>query len=550
VCLLLPHTAAAVRLAAAAAVTAAAVAVTAAAAATSAAAAAATDAQGTASQQEPTLGFGIDADMQAEADDADTQQQHEQQDAAALGYSDPPPLQHMLPGLLGHDTGALLEQKGAFFRKGGAVAGSDFEFVAIAGRGTDVTSRRVAAVPPSFARTHGAAASGGRYRHSAFDTSIQQDDLEFTWQGQGQTLEHNWVRKRPALLQTAQQRQQLQDQQRAVIRLDDEQQQEQHQQRPAGAAAGSALLVRPVGLQDLQLQLAKAAAAPTSMQQQPRSAAITPLLPATAAISSSAAAVDAALMLGRSFRAGWGPGGQLVVPCNPRCNPSSSSSRASGQQQQQQQQVLPFIELRQLSPLAYVSLPGSSSSTTAGQAAAVAGMQERILSGLQLHLDHSQPTGAAAAAAAGSGAWQLVGDSRAIGGYVSNQLAAMDAAASVASEAAARSRDGDSSSSSSTAVAAAGCTDHLRQLWRLLQLLYESIEGQDDDLDDSAAAAAGYCESDADMGEGQEGYRMADGAVPFKQFALAAMQRKANLSTWLQLKLRPQVCGRGVQAER
>lgn len=467
--------------------------------------------------------------MQAEADDADTQQQREQREAAAAAFSEPP-LQHMLPGLLGHDAGALLEQKGAFFHRGGAAAGGDdFTFAAGGRRVTDLRARAAAAAPPAFAQQY-----GRQHGRSAYGTAVQQQDGGEDHVAQGRSFEHSWVRRRPALLQSAQQRQQQRKEQQrgALVAFGDEQQQREDSAaaaRPVGAGTGSALLVRPLAPQDLQLQISKAVGL-SGMQQQGRLAVITPLLPATAAISSSAAAVDAALMLGRSFRVGWGSNGQLVVPCNPHL---SSSSTGAGQLQQQQQS--PTVELRQLQPLAAVALPGSvssSSSTAAGSAAAVTGMRQRVLSGLQLHLENSQPADAYHTGGADA-PWELLCDRDQVSGYVSALLSAIEAAADAA---ATDSIDADSSSSS--AADAAGCTDHLRQLWLLLQLLFEYIEGQDDylELDNDTAAAGVNGVGDDDMGEGSEGELSAP-----KQHAVAEMQRKAALSKWLQVKLRPQV---------
>jgi hypothetical protein len=178
-------------------------------------------------------------------------------------------------------------------------------------------------------------------------------------------------------------------------------------------------------------------------------------------------------------------------------------------------------------------------------------MQQRVISGLQLHLEHSQPAAAAAAAAP---AWRLYCDSKALHMYVHSQLSNLDAAAAVAGDG-----GGASSSSSggrpavSAAAEAAGCSQQVQELWLLLQLLFEYIEGQDDDLegdDDTAAAAAaanGDNMMDADMVGLQDGpmNSSSDGSRGGKQCALAGMQRKAALSSWLKQKLRPQVCWGG-----
>jgi hypothetical protein len=400
-------------------------------------------------------------------DDEGSGEQQQQGSGAGFGSV---PLQHALPALMGHNAESLMNLRGAFFRRGGteaATAAADDDAAVGAPVSPMQTAERF-----SSSRSQGLGYSG--------------------FEGQ-RGPEHSWQRPRLALLQRQQQQHSPSRPQQQLALYEFPSPQQQQQQLDGGSSSSATLVLAPMTPQTLlhlkKRQQQQAAAAGGSGLT--AAAKIGSLLPAASAISSSSAVVDASLMLGRSFRPSWGPNGVLAIPLNPGLNPGPGSAKTPGAINSSgstaEDAGVACIELRQLHPIAAVR---GSSSSGVPRAAAAAAMQQRVLSGLELHLQYSSSTAAAAAAAAsaqqqngddamqvedeqqqqdaaaaaaaGSASqWQLQLSRKQLGGYVQEQVQGVDLGA-----AAAAAGDG----SDAAAAAAGGCGQHMRDLWQLVKV--------------------------------------------------------------------------------
>jgi hypothetical protein len=277
------------------------------------------------------------------------------------------PLQHSLPALLSLQPGNLAAMRDSFFRQGGAMA-------------ADVASAEAASMAMALPGDIGGLSGRGTAQEGG--TGLGQRPRGVL------SAAHNWARPRPALLRGA---------------------------ADGGGGGGgmaaehpasTALVVRP--------------SSPSRVK-----ALASQLVPPAAADTVAGNVCDAFMLLGRSFRAGFGPIGQLAVPVN--------ASAAVGA-------TAPTVRLARLSPLARVrpadaapaavDAPLRMPAGSAACAAALSGLRRRTLAALEAHLAMSSavdPGEQEGEEGDGSGApcWQLECGRRQVGRLVEEQLAAL-----------------------------------------------------------------------------------------------------------------------------
>jgi hypothetical protein len=239
-------------------------------------------------------------------------------------------------------------------------------------------------------------------------------------------------------------------------------------------------------------------------------ARLTPLVPRPATGPSSVC--DAFMLMGPSFRPSFGPGGQLAVPVN-------ASNTAGG--------PAPLISITRISPLAPVRAADSTPAAVDAQKAphggapgraGMAALRRRTLSALEAHLAMSVQCDAEDGGEEGqrrgkqaqrvkqpleqpTPRWQLVCSRRQLPDLVQSQLSAL----------------GRPEGST---------TAHAAELWQLVQVLFEHIEGEGGDDGDDASVA------DAMSVGGDDGAASVLGG-DCGRVRLAAFKRRAALSQWL-----------------
>ena len=408
-------------------------------------------------------------------------------EADGAGAAAAEPLQHSLPALLSLQPARLAAMRDSFFRQGGAAA-------------ADAASAEaaLAVVPPGEQSFGGRlAADGGVVRRAAGDAPASSV--------------HNWTRPRPALLAAA-----------GEARGGEQQQQQQQQQQSLALVAGMSSPTR--------LRTAAARAGP--------------LVPESALSAASGSVCDAFLLAGRSFRAGFGPGGRLAYAVN-AASPVGAPA--------------PAIAVARVSPVAGVRASGNAApavdagaraSVLAAPPSAAAALRRRTLGALEAHLAMSRRAEASAedaAAAAGRTRskqrqqqqqqqpavdalhWQLVCTRRQLPRLVDRQIAALGAPQQ-------QQQQQPDGGASATDVGRAA------ELWRLVRVLFEHVDGEEGGSDDEEGqeeandAAGGDGDGDDAMSLGGDdaagsvfgGERRRQSSV-----RLAAYRRRAALSHWL-----------------
>jgi hypothetical protein len=374
------------------------------------------------------------------------------------------PLQHSLPALLALQPGNFAAMRESFFREGGATA-------------ADVASAEAASM--AVALPSGARGPGGRVAaQEAAAAALRR-------RGRGApAAAHNWARPRPALLRAA-----------AVA--------------AAGAAGDGAEVPASTAL-----ALVARPSSPSRLRA--LAAAGGPLVPVPAA-AGGGNVCDAFMLLGRSFRAGFGPGGQLAVPVNA----SAPAGGAAPSVRLSRAQALARVRAADAPPQPVDAAPPRGGGGGARAAAALAGLRRRTLAALEAHLSMARrltpeeeaeeagdaaPSGAPAGAAPAAPRWRLECGRRQVGRLVEEQLAAVG-------------RDADAED-----------RGHAADTWRLVRVLFEHIEGEGGpDGDDASIADA------MSVGGGDDASVLGAGGAA----RLAAFKRRAALSRWLAAKAAP-----------
>lgn len=385
------------------------------------------------------------------------------------------PLQHSLPALLSLPPGQLAAMRDSFFRRGGAVAAD----------AVSAEAALAAALPGEPVALYQQQAVGQQARSAA-----QQPPQQPQGQRGGAAAAHNWARPRPALLQDAAEGRQQQQLEPAALVV------------PLPSAA--------------RVAAAAARAGPL----------VPPPAPAAAAGNVGAGNVcDAFMLMGRSFRAGFGPGGLLAAPVNAlgavgTTAPGVSVSRVS-----------PAASVRPAAaaPVALDARPAGAPAGR-GRAGEAAALKRRTLAAFEAHLAMSQPAGDGGdgadedeVAPEGGGArrWQLVCSRRQLPQLVGQQLAALG-----------RRGEGDSQGAAA-------------ELWALVQVLFEAIPGEEggDEGDEGEGGegegvdGGGGAGDDAmSLGGSEAGGRLSLAGSSANASRLAAFKRRAMLSGWLASK--------------
>jgi len=322
---------------------------------------------------------------------------------------------------------------------------------------------------------------------------------------------------------------------------------------PAGgdAAAVSASLVGPLPpARRAGAALAAAAGdAPTLARLLDGSAAGGP----GAALLGGRCQVDAALFLGRSFRAGFGPGGRLARPLNaPLAAPAGESSAAAAAAAAAAGDAAApgRIALAPVSPLG--PLAGRRDAPVLASA-----LRAKTLAALRVHLAHSGPVEGTGGGEAGCALpqWALRADAASLAAlareYAAAALSSAAAAAGRAAPAGPPPLGAAASAPSFFGAAAAaphpagaggnGAADglaaavaaHEAGTWALLGVLLGRIAGDSDDEEEESES-----EMEAEEGEesgGDEEMAGGGGRRRVRSPAaarLAAMQRRADLGAW------------------
>ncbi|KXZ47639.1 hypothetical protein GPECTOR_34g798 [Gonium pectorale] len=279
---------------------------------------------------------------------------------------------------------------------------------------------------------------------------------------------------------------------------------------------------------------------------------------------------DAGLAMGRSFRVGWGPGGRLVVP---------GAGEASSATEICVTRVRVEGEGAAYGDAAYGSPGGGASGPE--DAEGLESMRERLRSGLEVHLAASRPTAQQGSAgddqdafeADGADAttavpyWRLCVDARELAVLVDRYVRMCEGQLQ-------QLLGGGGGGGEGGGGADADHPEVLRlrheiETWRLLEVLFARIDGEVPERDTSAdadpmvlatppstppvrvaATAAAPVQSDFDMASGAAATgdgRGTDGGaalvpVPLvTRTRLAALQRRAQLGSWLQRQARRRV---------
>ena len=360
--------------------------------------------------------------------------------------------------------------------------------------------------------------------------------------------------------------------------------------RSSGVSA--AFAVPPAQVQPLSLVSPAAVVAAEDEDRPSSSTSLSSNRHMMVAVAASAAAatpsgagrycLDASLLLGRSCRVGWGPNGALVLPAGatlvtapvdqvtPGDIAAAAAVTAGGRSGQEGGQV-DVIRVVKLSPLAHVAgddpqgLSSSSSGTTsssrgaASRVKAADAMRASLLQGLRVHLKRSiymgvtsdtsagdasgdvamvsAEDGAVAAKAATTSSsstrqgpklpqWQLKVSGRDLGEVVKDQLGA-----AAASQAGGKQQQ-QQQEASPLGDSATSVFSHKSEAWRLLQVLFEHIEGEEDAPDPPDDGAP---QSDEQAQEAEQ-------SMWFKsRHHLAGFKRRAAFSRWLSAVVKPEV---------
>ena len=253
----------------------------------------------------------------------------------------------------------------------------------------------------------------------------------------------------------------------------------------------------------------------TLVDREPPAAALSPLTrpsgssrmadhPHTADVASSACYTDAGLLLGSSFRVGWGPGGVMAYPSN--LGPSASCVvRAS--KVSLEGTVLAFSH-----PDQNVGLQESS----------LDALRRRLRASLEVHLEHSSLDPSSKQRLESSSnpvapKWSLECNAKTLPSLVSSFTSYADKEAACLSD--------PSAVKGQVATMTAAVLRHESESWRLIDALYGWIEGEDDS---EVAPLRDENENEDAMDEG-----IVAGVAGESKSVLAGFKRRAAITRWL-----------------
>jgi len=359
------------------------------------------------------------------------------------------PLQHTLPALLSLQPGHLAAMRDSFFRQGGAAA-------------ADAVSAEAAL----------AVVLPGQQQQTLDGAAAQRRAAAAQRTGATANAAHDWARPRPALLLAAA---------------------DSHGSERSAQHGSVALVAGPSSPSRLRAVAARSA----------------PLVPAPAD-RAAGNVCDAFMLMGRSFRASFGPGGQLAYPVNPSTAVGAPAPAIAVVR------VLPMAGVK-AADSAPLPVEAASKAIAAGHSGpAVAALRRRTLAALDAHLGMSRQSGdedERQAESEHAPSWQLVCSRRQLPRLVEQQVAALG------------SRRSDNADAR-----------HSVELWQLVQVLFEHIEGDEVEGDEEGGAGdGGSCVDDMSVA-GDDAAGSVLGGGERSKTRLAAFKRRAAMSHWLAVK--------------